>query len=152
VQPAKEKQIPVWQQITSVFQPAKAKPDKPATPAKVAQAPKKVKSARSHHPMLVPPPPPVLGLVPPPPPTVPIPMSMLSQAPPAFGQSAYTPQPIPAGPGAAAANTAYCSPQQLHSQSAGATPVESLYAAQGYAGDDCKVVRHKHRKRTIAYR
>lgn len=148
-QTAKTNQMPVWQQITRVFQPAPGAQN----PPKVAQSPKKARSSRGVHTGMVPPPPPVMGLVPPPPPTVPIPTSMLSAPPPAFGQSAYTPQPIPAGPGAAAASSSYYSPEQFYSsQAAGSTPVESLYAAQGYAADNHKVISHRHRKRTIAYR
>ncbi len=114
-----------------------------------APAPRKPRIASG----LVPPPPPT-GLVPPPPPTVPIPTAMLTQSNPYFGQSIAAVAPIPAGPGAAAAAN-----EMFYTGSAytPAPPVmggsDALYTAPaGRSGDSYKVVQHRQRKRTIAYR
>lgn len=102
---------------------------------------------------LVPPPPPS-GLVPPPPPTVPIPTAMLTQTSPYFGQSIAAASPIPGGPGAAAAAN------EMFFASAAYTPAPAVMgggdslnsASAGRSGDSYKVVQHRQRKRTIAYR
>lgn len=132
----------VWQQFAHVFQPTPVAQAKPV--------PKTYK--RSKYGMVPPPPPIAAGLVPPPPPTVPIPMSMLSQPSPDFGQNIAASQPIPAGPGAAAATTPYYSPELFTQPAyAPASAPDALYATA--AGDGgFKVIRHKQRKRTIAYR
>lgn len=133
----------VWRQFAHVFQPAPSAPPKPDS------------YKRSKYGMVPPPPPIAAGLVPPPPPTVPIPMSMLSQPSPFFGQNISASQPIPAGPGAAAATTPYYTPE-LFTQPAYPPAVppagaDALYATA--AGDGgFKVIRHRQRKRTIAYR
>lgn len=104
---------------------------------------------------LVPPPPPT-GLVPPPPPTVPIPTAMLTQSSPSFGQSIAAVAPIPGGPGAAAAanEMAYTAAAYTPAPPVmGAGAGDSLYyAPAGRSGDSYKVVQHRQRKRTIAYR
>ncbi|MFN8658327.1 MAG: hypothetical protein U0105_18470 [Candidatus Obscuribacterales bacterium] len=130
-----------WQ-INSQISPVQPVVQRPAP------APRKPRIASG----LVPPPPPT-GLVPPPPPTVPIPTAMLTQSNPYFGQSIAAVAPIPAGPGAAAA----ANEMFYGSAYTPAPPVmggsDGLYTAPaGRSGDSYKVVQHRQRKRTIAYR
>lgn len=140
-------QLPGWQQLTHAFQSAPVAP----APVPPIAAPKKPHTAKRSKWGMVPPPPPV-GLVPPPPPTVPIPGSMLGAVPPYFGQNSYAVPPMPMGSGAAGATATY-NPELFMSQISAAPSAGLAPAATSGAGDDAfKVIRHRQRKRTIAYR